>query len=76
MKIIFFKQTLEDFQYSFNHKSVLNPNTFALWFFKYPVCTANARCVLGCNQIQDLFSQKLDEQGVLVFRTAQRHKWV
>lgn len=67
MKIIFFKQTLEDFQYFFNHKSILNPNTFSSWFFKDPVCSATTRCVLGCNQIPDLFSWKLDEWGALIF---------
>lgn len=48
MKIIFFKQTLEDFEYIFffNHKSILNRNTFSLWFFKDPVCSATTRCVL------------------------------
>lgn len=73
MKIIFFKQTLEDFQYFLNHKSILNLNTFSLWFFKDPVCSATTRCVLGCNQIQDLLSWKLDEWGTVIFT---KHKAV
>lgn len=28
----------------FNHKNILNPNTFALWFLEYSACTAKTRC--------------------------------
>ncbi|XP_058276060.1 uncharacterized protein LOC120751116 isoform X2 [Hirundo rustica] len=31
------------------------------------VCGATPSCVLGCNQIQDLFSWNLDEPGTLIF---------